>query len=112
MASIKEAISAAFSHVFTDENTFIQALASEYTIANMGQRLEDLVDPKAKPERLFVWAYGRLASNCDCEGVDVTDEYEYWVKEARKLVAALKKAKQPFTLVNAKTAFESGATKK
>jgi hypothetical protein len=98
MATTKELIEAAYSHVFDGEIAFCQAIAAENTIANMGQRLEDLIDCNAKPERLFIWAYGTLANNCACEGIDIEDEFAYWKKAAPLYVKAIKKAGLPMTV--------------
>ena len=107
MASISEAIKAAYAHVYTDEASFTRAIAAEFTIANMGQPLDYLGDPKAKPEKFFIWAYDQFASDCGCEDISLDEEHSFWVKEARKLIAQLKTAGWPFTLTDARIMFET-----
>lgn len=97
----KALVDAAFAIVFTNENKFLREVAEEYTLANMGQTIDDFVTEWTSLENLVTQAYGQFYIDVGVNRRDLTNEYTSWLKEAKKIVKALKKAELPLTVHNA-----------
>jgi hypothetical protein len=108
----KQLIEAAFKHVYPPGlvEELISAAAAEHTIANLGQSLEQLISTGNDWGNVYTaiipLAYARLREESASEGIDIEDEYQDWLKQARKDVAQVQKKGLPLTLENVRMAFE------
>ena len=105
---IKAAIEAAFDHVHTDIDHLIKQVAGEHALINMGMTLEEnlgwyLPESKDVLYSAFNSLYQQSESDEMADGT--MDEYKSWVKQAKKDVALVKKAKLPLTPRNVRAAF-------
>lgn len=104
----KLAIEAAFDYVHPDVESLVKQAASEHTIANMGQMLEDFFygagDPKSLFHDCFSCFYQQSESDEMADGL--MEERADWVKQAKKDAAKIVKKKLPLTMRNMRDAFE------
>ncbi len=110
--STKEIIAAATVHVWTDFEKFVQMLAKEHTIANMGMELSDYVSRScgsSRPEDTVNHAFSGLMNDMESDEMadGVQEEYRSWLKQGRKDALRVQKAGLPLTLANATLAFEN-----
>jgi hypothetical protein len=114
---VKDIIAKAMSHVWTDEERFKDAIACFYAFENMGQDLASAWATRnareGNEQHIFASAWRSLVSESageeDEEGneLDITPEHKSWLKDAKKIVATLKKHKMAFTMANAEEVFKN-----
>lgn len=111
--SKKQIIEAAFAHVYTDAEELIKDAAREHTIANLGQELEDFLQPSEyllkNPQKVFHDCFNGLYSQSESDEMAdaLQEEYRDWQKRSRKDVEKVQKKKLPLTMTNVRLAFEN-----
>lgn len=112
----KAVIEKAMAHVWISEDDFIDAIACFYAFENMGQSLDGRHargQREGAEHRIFSnawhWLVGESAMEDDEDGneLDITKEHKAWVKDAKKIVKALKRHKLPYTMANAEDVFKN-----
>jgi hypothetical protein len=109
----KQLVAGALAHVYTDVDRLIKAAAQEHTIANLGQSLEDHIssymadDYTKHPERLVPGAYSMLRQDCESDEMAgaIEDEYDSWLKQAKKDIVRVQAKNLPLTLENMRAAY-------
>ena len=98
----KEIVSRAFAVVYTDEKKFIDDVAYEFTIGNVGKSVEELLDYAneamlEKPEGVIARAWSSFIHEVesDEEYDGMMAELRAWKKEAVKMANAIKKLNPP-----------------
>jgi hypothetical protein len=104
----QNAINAALDFVHTDEENLIKQVAGEHALINMGMCLEDHMNYYTpRPEHLLYDCFNSFYQQSESdEMADGTmDEYKSWVKQAKKDIKLVKKAKLALTARNVRAAF-------
>ena len=99
------AIAEALNLEYTDERKFVEVVSMEFALSNMGQDLAScLTGYGMSPPRADVLIRRAYDSISQSEGDEIYEAFEEerggWVKEAKKMVVALKKAGLPLTVAN------------
>lgn len=108
MPNNNPAFVAASNHVWTDFEKFVKMCAKEHAIANMGQCFEALSGNSARnPELIVESAFSQLRNDCESDEMaeGVWEEYQSWLKDARRDALLVQKAGLPLTLANTQLAF-------
>lgn len=110
-------IAKAMSHVWTNEESFKDAIACFYAYENMGQVLSTNWSVRNAREghehTIFASAWHSLVNESSGEldendrPLDITSEHKSWLKDAKKIVATLKKHKMDLTMANAEDIFKN-----
>lgn len=100
-------IAAAFDLVYTDEEKFVEDLAKEHAIVNMGQELDDFVRAGMTPETLVSRCYNDFyhSSESDEMADGLAEEKNHFRKDAKRQLAMIKKKGLPLTFDLARDAF-------
>lgn len=107
--NMKALVLEAMAVVYTDEQKFINVLAKEFALSNLGQELEDHIRfSKCAPEHVIDHAWSGMLSECDSDEMEegMHDERRGWEKDAKKMLKQLKSKKLPLTIANAHLAWE------
>lgn len=106
-ADKKQAIENALDFVHTDICKLIKQVAAEHAVQNMGMNVEDYVDFLDKPENQLYSCFNSMyqQSEDDSMADGTMEEYRSWLKQAKKDVSLVKKAKLPLTARNVRSAF-------
>ena len=109
--ALKAHIELAMTHLYTNEEEFMKVVAMEFTIANLGRSLEEtrMVRVTDNPANLVSLCYNQVDSDYGMEGVEIEPERKSWLKDAKKIVATLKKHGMSFTLINAHDVAENAS---
>jgi len=102
------AIEAAYDYVHTDVEHLIKQVAGEHAVVNMGMTLEDQLSWYVpKPDDLLYSCFNNFLQQSESDEMErgTMQEYKSWVKQAKKDVALVKKAKLPLTARNVRAAF-------
>lgn len=109
--AIKNAIALAEEHVHASEEALVEQCAAEHTVANMGMYIEELLEYALldRPQNLFYSAFNNLYQQSESDEIadGTMAEYKSWLKQAKKDVARVKKAKLPLTFKNVRMAFDN-----
>lgn len=100
---VEEQYTAAMQYVHRDEASYMQQICAEFAVSNMGQDIRELAGCRNAPATYAMSAWYGLMNACE---VDISGEFDFWKKDAKKMIASVKKAKLPFTLENARLAWE------
>ena len=100
---VEELYTAAMTFVHPDEASYARQICAEFAVSNMGQDIRELAACNTMTATYAMSAWNSLRYACE---VDISDEFDFWKKDAKKMIAAVKRAKLPFTLENARLAWE------
>ena len=102
-------VAAAMAHVYTVDDELVQDFARESCIANMGQSLTDYIGQFRNNDtgKLVRYAYDAFYQQSESDEMArmLDDERKSFLKDAKKCLAQVKKAKQPLTLGNMRDAY-------
>lgn len=98
----KAIINEALNLSYDDETAFIDVVAKEFAISNLGQSLADF-RLASKPDRVIISAWASFLSEVDSDEMyeAAMDEYRMWRKHAREMLLMLRTKALPLTVANA-----------
>lgn len=103
------AIESAYDHVHPNAERLVKECAAEFSVSNMGQRVEDFIEwlPLNDPSTLFACAFENFYQQSDTDDMAMAtmDEFRFWRKKLHSVVKAVKDAGKPLTVRSVRDAW-------